>query len=190
MNKATAPRFPCLAGLRGETAYSLAFEFPRFTSRNKPDAFRIRNYRPKGNAKNISPGSSGIKHPPLAGCRLSSLQWADMAFPLSTSSPTALAASSPTWFQSEATTILTLPVLAASSPAWFQSGCYNHSHPSRNRYHISAHRIFLVQKRPGFPVSSYPLIPTSAKGNRASAKLPKITYESARIARQTKCKFL
>ena len=72
MNKATAPRFPCLAGLRGETAYSLAFEFPRFTSRNKPDAFRIRNYRPKGNAKNISLGSSGIKHPPLAGCRLSS----------------------------------------------------------------------------------------------------------------------
>ena len=72
MNKATAPRFPCLAGLRGETAYSLAFEFPRFTSRNKPDAFRIRNYRPKGNAKNISSGSSGTKHPPLAGCRLSS----------------------------------------------------------------------------------------------------------------------
>ena len=70
MNKATAPRFPCLAGLRGETAYSLAFEFPRFTSRNKPDAFRIRNYRPKGNAKNTSLGSSGIKHPPLAGCRL------------------------------------------------------------------------------------------------------------------------
>ena len=112
MNKATAPRFPCLAGLRGETAYSLAFEFPRFTSRNKPDAFRIRNYRPKGNAKNISSGSSGTKHPPLAGCRLSSLQWADMAFPLSTFSPTALAASSPTWFQSE---------------------CYNHSHPSRTR---------------------------------------------------------
>ena len=70
MNKATAPRFPCLAGQRGETAYSLAFEFPRFTSRNKPDAFRIRNYRPKGNAKNISLGSSGTKHPPLAGCRL------------------------------------------------------------------------------------------------------------------------
>ena len=44
MNKATAPRFPCLAGQRGETAYSLAFEFPRFTSRNKPDAFRIRKY--------------------------------------------------------------------------------------------------------------------------------------------------
>lgn len=72
MNKATAPRFPCLAGQRGETAYSLAFEFPRFTSRNKPDAFRIRNYRPKGNAKIISSGSSGTKHPPLAGCRLSS----------------------------------------------------------------------------------------------------------------------
>ena len=55
MNKATAPRFPCLAGLRGETAYSLAFEFPRFTSRNKPDAFRIRKYRPKGNEKNTPP---------------------------------------------------------------------------------------------------------------------------------------
>ena len=190
MNKATAPRFPCLAGLRGETAYSLAFEFPRFTSRNKPDAFRIRNYRPKGNAKNTSLGSSGIKHPPLAGCRLSSLQWADMAFPLPTPpllhSPPLLRHGS----NRNATTILTLPVLAASSPAWFQSGCYNHSHPSRNRYHISAHRIFLVKKRPGFPASSYPLIPTSAKGNRASAKLPKITYESARIARQTKCKFL
>lgn len=37
MNKATAPRFLCLTGKRGETAYSLAFEFPRFTSRNKPD---------------------------------------------------------------------------------------------------------------------------------------------------------
>ena len=78
MNKATAPRFPCLTSQRGETAYPLAFEFPRFTSRNKPGAFRIRNYRPKGNAKNISPGSSGTKLPPLAGCRLSSLQWADM----------------------------------------------------------------------------------------------------------------
>lgn len=55
MNKATAPRFPCLTGQRGETAYSLAFEFPRFTSRNKPDAFRIRKYRPKGNEKNTPP---------------------------------------------------------------------------------------------------------------------------------------
>ena len=36
MNKATSPRFPCLAGQRGVSAYSLAFEFPRFTSRNKP----------------------------------------------------------------------------------------------------------------------------------------------------------
>ena len=82
-----------------------------------------------------------------------------------------------------ATTILTLPVLAASSPAWFQSGCYNHSHPSRNRYHISAHRIFLVKKRPGFPASSYPLIPTSAKGNRAPAKLPKNPIRSGAKSR-------
>ncbi len=180
MNKATAPRFPCLAGLRGETAYSLAFEFPRFTSRNKPDAFRIRN-------PSAHPASSILLSRAVAYLLCNGRTWLSrFRHPPLLHSPPLLRHGS----NRNATTILTLPVLAASSPAWFQSGCYNHSHPSRNRYHISAHRIFLVKKRPGFPASSYPLIPTSAKGNRASAKLPKITYESARIARQTKCKFL
>ena len=62
MNKATAPRFLCLTGKRGETAYSLAFEFPRFTSRNKPDL------RPGKTASKIMQNTilskSGTQNPP------------------------------------------------------------------------------------------------------------------------------
>ena len=62
------------------------------------------------------------------------------------------------------------------------------SSPSRTRCLFSIHRIFLVKKRPGFPASSYPLIPASAKGNRVPAKLPKNPIRSgAKTGLVTSC---